>query len=321
MNVEGAQFVSTGTDVTVDFLNIFTGKTYGTFASFATDMNSFMALSRTSYKKAKTLYFPEGSSERRTIVYRAMKLSCQHSACVVNNTNEFVKWFAAGSFETFHDFKHTLDLFSEETGSQFKVRNSVLFPPDTRESTTLVYKVVSLKCIHGGSYTSVAIRPRPGKTKCIGCLANITAKAKDGRLVVVRARLRHNHALIPRSADNEGSFEDYQFKFGVGGEEESGFDQSETSLVDRLEIVDPLLQRLRERVISRNNDPKWFSAFLDLMVDVDQITDDPDFPSESIESFYTKYRRPRHDSPSPCYNFKNPRQSRFGVTKQDENVR
>ncbi len=45
MDVITDQYSSTGTDVSDDFLNVFTGKSYSSFDSFATDMNSFMAVS------------------------------------------------------------------------------------------------------------------------------------------------------------------------------------------------------------------------------------------------------------------------------------
>lgn len=127
----------------------------------------------------------------------------------------------------------------------------------------------------------------------MGCAASITAKTKNGRLIIAKATLRHNHNLIPRgqTADlldyDEPKVKPYAHDTDAcssqQGEESDHHHHNhpQPPIIDRMEVVDSLFQRLRDRALSKSN-PKWFSAFIDLLVDVDQATDDPAFPTSTL---------------------------------------
>lgn len=151
-------------------------------------------------------------------------------------------------------------------------------------STAGAILVSQAKCVRASRLSSSIVHSL-FRTKCMGCMANITAKAKDGRLVIARARLRHNHALFPHSPvpDHEQNYSSdiphFKYEEGDDGDyAEEAHEHDDPTLVDRMEVADSLLQRLRDRALSKT-DPKWFSGFVELLVDVDRITSDPGFPS------------------------------------------
>ncbi|KAL5965409.1 hypothetical protein TSMEX_006880 [Taenia solium] len=261
MDPGNAHPTSTGTDVTVQLQIVFTDKKYTTLSAFAIDTNSFVA----------------SAPELRTIVYRAMKPSCKHKGCSahlsVGTRRGFIR---VGKYFMVH--RHG----PENCASRLIISTRVRYVGDDDDDLNHVQPlrctVISLKCVYGDSYTSVAIRPRSVKTKCIGCVANIKVKARDGCLVVVWTRLRHKHAVIPRCNDlspNEG----FKFKFerASGAEMIIGYKWAISPMVDRLVAVDLLLQWIRDRMVYGSNGSEWFSAFLNLMANVERAMDDPNF--------------------------------------------